>query len=73
MLQGTVRRFNKDKGYGFITPDNAPKEDLFVHYTAIEKSGYKILEEGQRVEFVEVEGKGISSSFSHDPIKIKIF
>ncbi len=28
MLQGTVRRFNKDKGYGFITPDNAPKEDL---------------------------------------------
>ncbi|MDE6376501.1 MAG: cold shock domain-containing protein, partial [Ligilactobacillus sp.] len=34
-----------------------PKEDLFVHYTAIEKSGYKILEEGQRVEFVEVEGK----------------
>ncbi len=57
MLQGTVRRFNKDKGYGFITPDNAPKEDLFVHYTAIEKSGYKILEEGQRAEFVEVEGK----------------
>lgn len=57
MLQGTVRRFNKDKGYGFINPDNAPQEDLFVHYTAIEKSGYKILEEGQRVEFVEVEGK----------------
>ena len=35
MLQGTVRRFNKDKGYGFITPDNAPKEDLFVHYTCL--------------------------------------
>ena len=42
MLQGTVRRFNKDKGYGFITPDNARKKIFFVHYTAIEKSGYKI-------------------------------
>lgn len=57
MLQGTVRSFNKDKGYGFITPDNAPKEDLFVHYTGIAKVGYKVLEAGQRVEFVEIEGK----------------
>ncbi|SEM56435.1 cold shock protein (beta-ribbon, CspA family) [Ligilactobacillus sp. WC1T17] len=56
MLQGTVRSFDKQKGYGFITPDGS-KEDLFVHYSALIEPGFKTLEAGQRVEFCEVEGK----------------
>lgn len=57
MLHGTVKSFNKNKGYGFIIPDDNKKEELFVHYTAIEKAGYKVLEPGQKVEFVAIEGK----------------
>ncbi len=48
-MQGTVKWFNPEKGYGFITRDNG--EDLFVHFSAIKKDGYKVLEDGQRVEF----------------------
>ena len=47
--QGTVKWFNNAKGYGFIGRDDGP--DLFVHYSAIEGSGYRTLEEGQAVEF----------------------
>ncbi len=50
MTTGTVKWFNSEKGYGFITQDGAD-EDVFVHYSAIEGSGYRYLEEGQRVEF----------------------
>lgn len=50
MPQGTVKWFNGDKGFGFITPDEGSK-DLFVHYSEIQGSGYRSLEENQRVQF----------------------
>lgn len=50
MAQGTVKWFNGDKGFGFITPDEGSK-DLFVHYSEIQGSGYRSLEENQRVQF----------------------
>ena len=50
MAQGTVKWFNAEKGYGFITIDDGG-EDVFVHYSAIEMTGYKVLEEGQKVVF----------------------
>ena len=50
MAEGTVKWFNSEKGYGFITPEGGGK-DVFVHYSAIEGGGYKSLEEGQRVSF----------------------
>lgn len=49
MIQGTVKFFNGEKGYGFISRDQG--DDVFVHYSAIQGDGYKTLEEGQRVEF----------------------
>ena len=52
---GTVKWFNATKGYGFITRDSGG--DIFVHYSAIDSTGYRSLEEGQRVEYAVVEGK----------------
>ncbi len=49
MANGTVKWFNAEKGYGFITVEGG--QDVFVHYSAIDMSGYKVLEEGQRVVF----------------------
>ena len=46
MATGTVKWFNAEKGYGFITPDDGGR-DLFVHYTGIEGTGYRTLNEGQ--------------------------
>jgi CspA family cold shock protein len=51
MQQGTVNRFNKIKGYGFITPDEGETE-IFVHFSAVQSEGYKELKEGQRVSYV---------------------
>ncbi|HEU0256297.1 MAG TPA: cold-shock protein [Microbacteriaceae bacterium] len=50
MANGTVKWFNAEKGYGFITVDEGGP-DVFVHYSAIDMNGYKVLEEGQRVTF----------------------
>jgi CspA family cold shock protein len=49
MANGTVKWFNAEKGYGFITVEGG--QDVFVHYSAIDMSGYKVLEEGQQVIF----------------------
>ena len=54
-MQGTVKWFNSEKGYGFIRVDGG--NDVFVHYTAINGDGYRTLEEGQQVEFDIVEGQ----------------
>ena len=55
---GTVKWFSKDKGYGFITRDDN-QGDVFVHFTAIQKEGFRTLEQGQRVEFeIEEDEKG---------------
>ena len=53
---GTVKWFNGNKGYGFISPDDGG-EDLFVHHSEIKTSGYANLDEGQRVEFEIGQGK----------------
>lgn len=54
MKTGTVKWFNAEKGYGFISTDEG--EDVFVHFSAIQGEGFKALEEGQKVEFEVVEG-----------------
>ena len=56
MTQGTVKWFNAEKGFGFIAPDG-DGPDVFVHYSAIDASGYRSLEEGQRVEFSSTQGQ----------------
>lgn len=55
MTQGTVKWFNAEKGYGFITVDGADN-DVFVHHTQIQMDGYRSLAEGQSVEFEIGEG-----------------
>ena len=54
-VTGTVKWFNATKGFGFIQQDQG--EDVFVHYSAISGEAYRTLEEGQRVEFVVVQGQ----------------
>ncbi len=59
---GTVKWFNAEKGFGFIAPDDGGA-DVFAHYTAIAASGYRSLEENQRVEFETAEGpKGLQAA-----------
>ena len=61
MVQGTVKWFNGQKGYGFITKDDG--QDVFVHYSAIQGQGFRSLEEGQRVEFEITQGpKGLQAA-----------
>ncbi|KQR23445.1 CspA family cold shock protein [Microbacterium proteolyticum] len=55
MTQGTVKWFNAEKGFGFITV--ADGQDVFVHYSSIEMSGFRVLEEGQAVEFTVGSGQ----------------
>ncbi len=61
MATGTVKWFNADKGYGFISQDGG--RDVFVHHSVIQMNGYRSLQEGQKVEFDIVEGpKGLQAS-----------
>jgi CspA family cold shock protein len=55
MASGTVKFFNAEKGFGFITREGGP--DVFVHFSAITGEGYKTLNEGDKVEFVVAPGK----------------
>jgi len=56
VAQGTVKWFNAEKGFGFISVDGGGA-DVFVHFSAIEMDGYKSLDEGQRVEFEVTQGQ----------------
>lgn len=56
MTQGTVKWFNGEKGFGFITPHDGGA-DVFVHYSGIDGSGFRNLDEGQHVEFVLGQGQ----------------
>jgi CspA family cold shock protein len=56
MTTGTVKWFNPEKGYGFITPDEG-SPDVFVHFSAIQGDGYRNLEENQKVEFDVSQGQ----------------
>lgn len=56
MQTGTVNRFNKIKGYGFITPDIGEKE-VFVHFSQVQTAGYKELKEGQRINYILGQGE----------------
>ena len=62
MATGTVKWFNAEKGFGFISQDDGGA-DVFVHHTGIDGTGYKSLEEGQHVQFEVTQGpKGLQAS-----------
>ena len=56
MATGTVKWFNADKGYGFITPDDGGA-DVFAHFSAIQSNGYRSLDENQKVQFDITQGQ----------------
>lgn len=56
MHTGTVKRFNRIKGYGFVAVDNSDSE-VFVHFSEVQTEGYKELKEGQRIKFILAKGE----------------
>ena len=54
-MKGTVKWFNAKKGFGFISDENG--NDVFVHFSALQMDGFKVLDEGEEVEFVVVNGE----------------
>jgi CspA family cold shock protein len=61
MAEGTVKWFNAEKGYGFITPDDG-SSDVFTHFSSVEGSGYRELREGQKVSYESEQGpKGLQT------------
>ena len=67
MASGTVKWFNNEKGYGFITPDEGGK-DLFVHFSNIAGDGFKSLNEGAKVEYEQREGQKGPEAINVTPI-----
>ncbi|MFV0405627.1 MAG: cold-shock protein [Propioniciclava sp.] len=62
MATGTVKWFNPDKGYGFISPDDG-SDDVFAHFSAINSRGFRTLNEGDKVEYETEQGaKGLQAS-----------
>jgi cold shock protein len=67
MPQGTVKWFNAEKGFGFIQPEDGG-DDLFVHFSAINMSGYKSLDEGQQVSFEVTQGQKGPQAYEVSPV-----
>ena len=61
MIQGTVKWFNMQKGYGFIAPENGGA-DVFVHITAVEKAGFRTLNENEKIAYDLLSEKGKTSA-----------
>ncbi len=61
MANGTVKWFNADKGYGFITPETGGA-DVFVHISAVERAGLRSLNDGQKISYEIVQNRGKSSA-----------
>jgi cold shock protein len=67
MATGTVKWFNNDKGFGFITPDEGGK-DLFVHHSSINGSGFRTLADGARVNYESEDGPKGPKAINVDPL-----
>ena len=67
MATGTVKWFNAEKGFGFISPDDN-SADIFVHFSAIDGSGFKELQEDQKVEFEATQGAKGMQAYSVRPL-----
>ena len=67
MASGTVKWFNDEKGYGFITPDDGG-EDLFVHHSNIQMGGFRTLQDGQKVQYEPGQGRKGMEATNVSPI-----